>query len=36
MADNNKGSYWLSYDEEIFNPFFGAGMLKCGDVKKTY
>ena len=36
MADNNKGSYWLSYDKEIFNPFFGAGMLKCGEVKKTY
>ncbi len=36
MADNNKGSYWLSYDKEIFNPFFGAGMLKCGEVKKTF
>ncbi len=36
MADDNKGSYWLSYDKEIRNPFFGASMLSCGEVKKTY
>ena len=36
MADNNKGSFWLSYDKEIFNPFFGQSMISCGEVKKTY
>ena len=36
MADDNKGSYWLSYDKEISNPFFGQSMLTCGEVKKIY
>lgn len=36
MADDNKGSFWLSYDKEIANPFFGASMLKCGVVKNTF
>ncbi len=36
MANNNKGSFWLSYDQEISNPFFGQSMLTCGEVKKTY
>ncbi len=36
MADNEKGSFWLSYDKEIANPFFGSSMLTCGEVKKTY
>jgi Cu(I)/Ag(I) efflux system membrane fusion protein len=36
MADNDNGSYWLSYDKEISNPFFGKKMMTCGEVKKTY
>ncbi len=36
MADNNKGAFWLSYDKEISNPFFGASMPTCGEVKKEY
>ena len=36
MADNNKGGYWLSFDEEIRNPFFGESMLQCGEVVKTF
>ncbi|MCF6295275.1 MAG: efflux RND transporter periplasmic adaptor subunit [Flavobacteriaceae bacterium] len=36
MADNNKGGFWLSYDKEIKNPFFGKAMLTCGEVKATY
>ncbi|MFK5879350.1 MAG: efflux RND transporter periplasmic adaptor subunit [Flavobacteriaceae bacterium] len=37
MADNNNGSFWLSYEKEIANPFFGKGdMESCGEVKKTY
>ena len=35
MADNNKGAYWLSLEEEIRNPYYGEAMLKCGDVRET-
>jgi len=35
MADNNKGAYWLSMEKEIFNPYFGNAMLKCGSVEQT-
>jgi len=33
MANNN-GGYWLSTEKEIKNPYFGAKMLKCGEVKQ--
>ncbi|MDA0315754.1 MAG: efflux RND transporter periplasmic adaptor subunit, partial [Bacteroidetes bacterium] len=33
MAFNNKGAYWLSERKEITNPYFGASMLTCGEVK---
>ncbi len=36
MADSNNGGYWLSYEKEIKNPFFGKAMLTCGEVKATY
>ncbi len=36
MAHNNEGGYWLSYDKEIKNPYFGKAMLTCGEVKATY
>jgi Cu(I)/Ag(I) efflux system membrane fusion protein len=36
MAFNNKGAYWLSETKDITNPYFGASMLACGEVKKTY
>jgi len=36
MANENKGSFWLSYDKEIKNPFYGEAMLTCGEVKETY
>lgn len=32
MADDNKGAFWLSLSEEIYNPYFGSKMLKCGSV----
>jgi len=35
MAFNNKGADWLQADKEIRNPYFGASMLKCGEVVKT-
>ena len=34
MANNNKGASWLSEVKEIKNPYFGASMLKCGEVKQ--
>jgi len=32
MAFNNKGADWLQSDKDIRNPYFGASMLKCGEV----
>ncbi|MAP81343.1 MAG: efflux transporter periplasmic adaptor subunit [Aequorivita sp.] len=32
MVNNNAGAFWLSTEEEILNPYFGASMLKCGEV----
>jgi Cu(I)/Ag(I) efflux system membrane fusion protein len=32
MAFDNKGADWLQTDEDIRNPYFGASMLKCGQV----
>ena len=34
MADSNKGADWLSLSDEIRNPYFGASMLTCGNVKE--
>ncbi|MFO7525403.1 MAG: hypothetical protein R6W68_08115, partial [Ignavibacteriaceae bacterium] len=34
MAFDDKGAYWLSESEEIFNPYFGDEMLTCGEVTK--
>ncbi len=35
MADNDKGAYWLSKEEQVLNPYFGDVMLKCGSVKQV-
>jgi Cu(I)/Ag(I) efflux system membrane fusion protein len=35
MAKSNEGADWLSLSSEIQNPYFGARMLKCGEVKNT-
>jgi hypothetical protein len=34
MYNNNKGATWLSETKEIKNPYFGAKMLTCGEVKE--
>ena len=34
MVKNNQGANWLSKEKEIFNPYFGKKMLKCGETKK--
>lgn len=33
MAFNDKGSYWISTDKKVLNPYFGDKMLKCGRVE---
>ncbi|WP_027066240.1 efflux RND transporter periplasmic adaptor subunit [Maribacter sp. Hel_I_7] len=35
MADNNKGAYWISLEEEVRNPYYGEAMLTCGEVRDT-
>ncbi len=32
MANSNTGADWLSTEPEVLNPYFGASMLKCGEV----
>jgi Cu(I)/Ag(I) efflux system membrane fusion protein len=34
MANNDKGAYWLSSEQEIRNPYYGDAMLSCGEVVK--
>jgi Cu(I)/Ag(I) efflux system membrane fusion protein len=35
MAFDNKGAYWMSYEREIKNPYFGSKMLNCGSVEDS-
>lgn len=32
MANNNRGAFWISADEEIRNPYYGEKMMTCGSV----
>lgn len=32
MVNNDVGAFWLTRDNEILNPYYGASMLKCGDI----
>jgi Cu(I)/Ag(I) efflux system membrane fusion protein len=34
MADDNQGAHWLQTGDKVMNPYFGAGMLHCGVIKK--
>jgi len=34
MAFGNTGATWLAASEEINNPYFGAMMLRCGEVRR--
>lgn len=34
MANDNQGADWLQATKPLKNPYFGAMMLKCGDVKE--
>ena len=33
MVHDDRGADWLQSSEPLLNPYFGAKMLKCGDVK---
>jgi Cu(I)/Ag(I) efflux system membrane fusion protein len=33
MAFDNKGAEWLQQGNDIFNPYFGEAMLKCGSIR---
>lgn len=35
MANGGKGANWLSKEQEIKNPYYGAKMLSCGSVIET-
>lgn len=35
MANNDKGAYWLSTEENIRNPYYGDMMMECGEVRET-
>jgi len=35
MAFQNKGAYWISDEEKVYNPYFGDKMLRCGKVKEV-
>ena len=35
MAFGGRGAVWLQEDRETRNPYYGAAMLKCGDVTET-
>jgi membrane fusion protein, copper/silver efflux system len=36
MAFDDKGSYWISTERQIRNPYFGSMMLSCGEVRGTW
>jgi len=36
MAFDNKGADWLQRGEQINNPYFGASMLRCGEIRREF
>jgi len=36
MAFDNKGADWLQRGEQVNNPYFGASMLRCGDIRASF
>lgn len=35
MAFDNRGASWIQSTEEINNPYFGATMLRCGEIREV-
>lgn len=36
MAFDNKGASWLQSNKTVNNPYFGASMLRCGEVRDQF
>ncbi|MCW5776500.1 MAG: efflux RND transporter periplasmic adaptor subunit [Phycisphaeraceae bacterium] len=36
MAFDNRGAEWVQRTETIANPYFGAAMLRCGEVRERF
>ena len=36
MAFDNQGASWLQFERDIRNPYFGASMLTCGEVRTEF
>lgn len=36
MAFNDKGAHWVQAGEDVRNPYFGAEMLQCGEIKQHF
>ena len=34
MANDDKGAFWLSKEDEVKNPYYGEMMLSCGEVRE--
>jgi Cu(I)/Ag(I) efflux system membrane fusion protein len=34
MAFGNQGAFWLQNGKQIVNPYFGAMMLRCGEIRQ--
>ncbi len=35
MVENDSGGHWLSREDKVLNPYFGASMLHCGEVQDS-
>jgi Cu(I)/Ag(I) efflux system membrane fusion protein len=36
MAADGKGARWLQVDKTVNNPYYGASMLRCGEIRETF
>jgi len=35
MTRDNSGAYWLQTVDTVYNSFYGASMLRCGEIRGT-
>jgi len=35
MARDNQGAYWIQTVDTVYNSFYGASMLRCGEIRAT-
>ena len=36
MAFENRGAVWMQQTKALLNPYFGAGMLRCGETREAF